>query len=182
MRLRFIPFLILILSSICLLFPVADLRINLSPSVPWVMVRIQPLPKATETLRGKLVLACPLNDTIQQTAKTRGYIHWGWHCAGYFTPLLKYVVAVPGDIVTPTEQGIVINGQLLVNSNPLNHDSAQHLLPFPPIGGVVPPDRVWLLSTDHKGSWDSRYWGAIPLEQLQGLAMPMLTHWRYTAE
>jgi conjugative transfer signal peptidase TraF len=61
----------------------------------------------------------------------------------------------------------------------LPHDSAGRSLPVPPASmeGVIPPGFVYMQSTDVANSYDSRYYGLVPVSRVIGKAYPLLT-WR----
>lgn len=69
-------------------------------------------------------------------------------------PLLKRLAGLPGDSVDPSAFPI-----RPVDSHGRSMSPA--LLP-----GVVPPGMALVLA-DHEGSFDSRYFGLVPLESLQ---------------
>jgi type IV secretory pathway protease TraF len=40
---------------------------------------------------------------------------------------------------------------------------------------VVQPGHVWLAGSGHDRSWDSRYFGPVPVAGVRGVARPILT-------
>lgn len=70
---------------------------------------------------------------------------------------LKQVLALPGDWVDVSPDGIRVNGQEIANSARLAVDGAGRPLPPLPVSGVVPTDQIWLLSGHALESFDSRY-------------------------
>jgi conjugative transfer signal peptidase TraF len=88
--------------------------------------------------------------------------------------MIKPVAAIPGDLVTVTARGIAVNGEPVADSGPLEKDSAGRAL-RPIAAGVysVPAGAVWLLSGHDPRSFDSRYFGAVPAANIQGLARPV---------
>ena len=111
--------------------------------------------------RGSWVAVC-LPDRIAQLGRRRGYLEAG-RC-GNASEVLKHVVALPGDVVRVTDRGLSINGVALPGSARLDRDSAGRLVPsIPPGVYPVAPGMVWLVSTYNPKSWDSRYYGPVPL-------------------
>lgn len=146
----------------------AGFRINHTPSLPVGIWRIELL--HGEPRRGQIVSVCPPDTNVMRAARDRGYVSWG-RCPGGYEPMLKPVVATPGDAVTVTAQGVTVNGVPVANSVRLALDSRSHRLPALPEGAYhVEPGQVWLLSSHHPRSFDSRYFGPVPVENILGLA------------
>lgn len=83
-------------------------------------------------------------------------------CAEGLAPLLKPVVARAGDQVVVTARGLAVNGHELLHTAIPEHDSRGRPLPAVPPGTYpVRSGTVWVLSTYHPRSLDSRYYGAI---------------------
>ncbi|WP_436883138.1 conjugative transfer signal peptidase TraF [Enterobacter asburiae] len=150
---------------------VAGLRVNISNSYPPGLYRLTT--DATPFHTGSLVLFCPPDGPAMQLALSRDYIKPGT-CRGGFSPVIKKIMAVTGD-------HIALNGIIRINSKSmpgytvLKTDS--HHRPLPQRDDlIVPPNSVFLLS-DHRpaDSFDSRYYGAVPVSQIQGHIHPILT-------
>jgi conjugative transfer signal peptidase TraF len=123
--------------------------------------------------RGEVVSVCPPDTPAIREAAGRGYIPAG-ACPGGREPLIKPVAAIPGDLVTVTAHGIAVNGKPVGNSGPLEEDSAgRPLRPIPAGVYRVPAGAVWLLSGHDPRSFDSRYFGAVPATNIQGIARPI---------
>ena len=91
-------------------------------------------------------------------------------------PLVKPIAAVPGDAVVFDQNGVVVNGQPIPNSAPLADDpSGLMLRAVPPGSYVVMQDSVWVVSGHDPRSYDSRYWGPLPVNAITGRAVPVLT-------
>jgi conjugative transfer signal peptidase TraF len=149
----------------------AGLRINETPSLPMGLWLIEARPQVIE--RGQIVSFCPPDLTLFRMGRDRGYLSRG-RCPGDFEPMLKPVVAVEGDEVEVTDDGVVVNGRLIANTAPHGRDSAGRPMPFPPIGlRVVGPGEVWFASSYAASSFDSRYFGAVLAAQIEGLARPL---------
>jgi conjugative transfer signal peptidase TraF len=143
------------------------LRLNLTPSYPLGIWRIQPTDR--EAVIGDLVFICPPDTPAFVLGVERGYLPTG-SCPSGTAPLIKTVVAVGGQIVE-IEDTIVIDGIELPNSSVRSTDAdGRPLSPF--VGGQVPPGSVFLHS-DFGGSYDSRYFGPLPTDGILGLAAPV---------
>jgi conjugative transfer signal peptidase TraF len=139
-------------------------RINMTPSYPLGLWRIQPLTRGVRV--GDRVFICPPDIDVFRMAKARSYIRFGL-CPGGFGPLIKTVVATAGQRVG-THGVVTIDDRPLAHSHIANLDSQRRPLSrF--TGGVVPQNFVFLHS-DFAGSYDSRYFGPIPLSGVLGLA------------
>lgn len=144
-------------------------RLNLTPSEPLGLWRIEPLRRSAAV--GDLVFICPPPTAAFLEARDRGYLRHGL-CDGGFAPLIKTVMALPGQRVDIAEN-IAVDGRLIPSSGVrLTDGEGRAVLPF--ASGVVPPDHLFLHSS-FASSYDSRYFGPIPASGLLGLARPVLT-------
>jgi conjugative transfer signal peptidase TraF len=97
-------------------------------------------------------------------------------CPDHGWPLMKVVVAREGDIVNCAAEGIRVNGKLLSNTRPLLQDShGRPLRPWPYGRYIVQPGEVWVASTFNGASFDSRYFGPIPVSTIRLWLKPLLT-------
>jgi conjugative transfer signal peptidase TraF len=149
----------------------SGLRLNLTGSQPVGLYLVSRTPVG----RGALVLVC-LPPSIAAFAKQRGYIAQGGACPGGLVPVGKTVCAVPGDTVTITTAGLLVNGELLPNSRPLTADHRGQPLPQLAFGAVlVRAKEVWVWSSYSPFSFDSRYFGPVPLDQVRANVRPLWT-------
>lgn len=96
-------------------------------------------------------------------------------CPDGFSPLIKPVVAWPGDLVSVSANGIRVNGRPLPNSAPIERDSkGQQLRPFAHGEYRVGPNELWVVSSFSTRSFDSRYFGPIPLRSVHSWLRPLL--------
>ena len=96
-------------------------------------------------------------------------------CPDGFSPLIKPVVAWPGDLVSVSANGIRVNGRPLPNSAPIERDSkGQQLRPFAHGEYRVRPNELWVVSSFSPRSFDSRYFGPIPLRSVHSWLRPLL--------
>jgi conjugative transfer signal peptidase TraF len=124
--------------------------------------------------RGDLVAAC-LPIAIAQQGLARGYLRTG-ACPGGAEAVGKIAGALPGDLVEIERGFVTVNGVGYTNSAVAMHDSAGRPLPHVTLGKhVVSPNEVWLFGFNDRRSWDSRYFGPIPLTRVRGKLAPVLT-------
>src|ERR1019366_5726927 len=84
-----------------------------------------------------------------------------------------------GDVVEVDSRGVSVNGGLLLRSAPLEQDAAGRPLTAVPAGVYsVPPGYVWMISSYSPRSFDSRYFGPLPVAQLRGRVQPLWL-WRH---
>lgn len=145
------------------------MRVNLTPSYPLGLWRIEPL--AHDPAVGDRIFICPPASPAFQQARERGYMGHGL-CPGWFSPLIKTVVAVAGQHIVVTGD-ITIDGMRLAHSSVRPADGQGRAL-TPATGGVVPDGQLFLFS-EFVGSYDSRYFGPVPADAVLGLANPLLT-------
>jgi conjugative transfer signal peptidase TraF len=129
---------------------------------------------ATRFRRGDLVAAC-LPIAIAQEGLARGYLRTG-ACPGGAEPVGKIACALPGDSVEIEPRFVAVNGVRFANSAMATHDSAGRSLPHMAWGKhIVAPNDVWLFGFNDRRSWDSRYFGPVPLAHVRGQLAPVLT-------
>lgn len=145
-------------------------RINLSPSEPIGLWRIEPLQGPVAV--GDLIFICPPVNEVIREARSRGYLRSGL-CPSSSAPLIKTVIAAEGQQVDIGGH-IRIDGRWIERSTVARLDGKGRLL-HAFSGGVVPAGHVFLHSR-FVGSYDSRYFGPIPLSGLLGRARAVLTY------
>lgn len=145
-------------------------RINLTPSEPLGLWRIVPLYRPVAV--NDLVFICPPETAEMLEARVRGYLRSG-SCPGGIAPLIKTVIAIAGQHVE-IGASVSVGGRGVSSSNLAQRDGkGRPLAPFS--SGVVPPGSVFLHSA-FPGSYDSRYFGPVPISGILGLAQKVLTH------
>ena len=143
------------------------LRINTSPSLPMGLYI------TTADASANLVEFCPV-EPFATLSRVRGYRAPG-ACGDGAGPLLKPIVAKAGDVVEVSALGISVNGILLHNTAPLSADTkGRHLDAWPSGHYVVFPGTIWVASSYHPGSFDSRYFGPIPEDLVRNCVRPLL--------
>lgn len=150
---------------------IAGFRINTSSSMPVGLWRVAPLDQAPE--RGDVVTFCLPDVPETRQATQRGYVPAG-SCPGHLEPLIKPVAAIAGDLVLVAPTGISVNGIDVDRTAQLDRDTAGRTLqPFPAGAHEVQPGQVWLLAGYARNSFDSRYFGPVPVDSVQSVAHPM---------
>ncbi|ADP72018.1 conjugative transfer signal peptidase TraF [Rhodomicrobium vannielii ATCC 17100] len=142
-------------------------RFNETPSVPVGVWRVRPVNGPLE--RGQIVSVCPPPTGVFLEAKARGYLSEG-SCPGGLEPMLKPIAALEGDVVEQTSEGLRLNGRLLPHSLASSADSEGR--PLPKLCArslVISKGEVFLVSR-HERSFDSRYFGPLPLSAVKGVA------------
>lgn len=152
-------------------FAVCDwggVRLNSTGSLPIGLYRISTAADAN------LVEFCP-PEPFSRLSVVRQYRNPG-NCPDGENPLLKPVVAKPGDIVVYSGSGVRVNGILLRNTAPRPQDSKGRPLPHYPFGTYrVAPGTLWVASSYHPLSFDSRYFGPISTAIIRDRLKPLFT-------
>ena len=108
-------------------------------------------------------------------ARRRGYLTRG-DCPGGVAPVGKIVLAAGGDTVNFGPQGVVIGGQRVDRTRPLDRDSrGRRLVPARFGSYVLRTGEAWLWSPYAAGSFDSRYFGPVGRRELVSTIQPVLT-------
>jgi len=116
--------------------------------------------------------------------------------------LVKRAIGIPGDHIR------LVNKQLILNGHAVNEPYVQHIFPYidqyrdnfpaaPPEPGVmqsaidmltnnvvsgeliVPPGCVFAMGDNRDDSLDSRYWGFVPRQNIEGT--PLIIYWSFEA-
>ncbi len=150
---------------------VTGLRFNLSASLPpgfYIVSR-------GDVARGSIVLAC-LPVSVAGFARARGYVPRGV-CPGGTAPLGKLVLALSGDTVTVSAEGLSVNGALVPDSRARARDGRGRSLGRAPFGEhLVRSSQIWLIS-HHPLGYDSRYFGPLTVSSVRAVVRPLWT-WR----
>jgi conjugative transfer signal peptidase TraF len=97
-------------------------------------------------------------------------------CPDGYAALLKPVVAWSGDSVTTSPAGVAVNGTPVSNSAPLTRDSlGRDLHPYPYGSYQLLPGQIWVVSSYSAKSFDSRYFGPMPLKTVREWVRPLIT-------
>lgn len=127
-----------------------------------------------ELRRGELVAAC-LPIAAAQEGLARGYLRAG-ACPGDAEPVDKTIGAVPGDVVDIEPRWVAVDGRRFEYSATAAHDSAGRPLAHVAWGKhIVATNEVWLFGFNDRRSWDSRYFGPIPVANVRGEIKAVVT-------
>ncbi len=149
-----------------------NLAYNTSLSAPVGIYRYQPLVFGERPPLGSLVVAC-LPATLAALGRDRGYIHAGG-CPDGNEPVLKTLLARGGE-VRVSDAELLVDGKSIAGFRRVALDRSGRLIPTIPAGVYeLKPDQVWLHSSRHPMSWDSRYYGPIPSNSVRAIARPLL--------
>jgi len=127
-----------------------------------------------EIRRGELVAAC-LPIAAAKLGLARGYLGAG-DCPGNAEPVDKLVGALPGDLLDIERGWVSVNGVRFPDSATASRDSAGRPLAHVAFGRRrVAAGEVWLFGFNDRRSWDSRYFGPVPLAAIRGELRPVVT-------
>jgi conjugative transfer signal peptidase TraF len=161
-----------LLVATSLLMPVAATRIQINPSATSAPRGIY-LVMGAEHRCGARVRVC-LPQGLARLGRGRGYLDPG-SCPGGVRPVGKRIVALPGDRVVVSHGELFVNGRRIGRVRRLPRDSAGRFIPAVPEGSYeVAPGTAWLVSAFHPRSWDSRYYGAVPLAEEAPVLVPLI--------
>jgi conjugative transfer signal peptidase TraF len=152
-------------------------KLNLTASMP---VGVYILHRSTALQRGTIVIACPPADA-QRVGVRNGYlapargILPASRCDAGSAPLLKYAIALAGDVVELSDRGLEVDGQVVDAHKIARVDRNGRALSSMPDGTYhLDAGDVWLYSPAEY-SWDSRYFGPAKLRDVLGTAVPLWT-------
>ena len=152
----------------------AGYRLNTTPSLPMGLWR-QTSSAPARLARGQVVTFCPPATASFELGRHRGYIAPGG-CPSGLELMMKPIAALPRDTVTVSTAGIAVDGTPIANSRPLSRDGEGRPLRAMAAGTyTVPAGEMWLVSSFNPRSYDSRYFGAVPIAAVRAQAHPILT-------
>ena len=134
------------------------IRINWTPSVPTGLY--------IRDASGPFVEFCPV-EPYAALSKSRDYRPSFGTCPDGRQPLLKRLVAKPGDRVTLSADGMRVNGYLIPSSAPRASDSRGRPLPAYLFGSYTVGSGASWVTGDHPQSFDSRYFGPVPASAIR---------------
>jgi conjugative transfer signal peptidase TraF len=150
-----------------------DLGVNVTDSMPVGIYHLVPADRAP--VKGDIVKLCP-PIAVASIANQRDYLPHG-PCPGNTVPLLKIVAATAGDVVDVSRDRVVVDGYALPGSAQQVRDAAGRALHDYPAGRHRLPGGVIWLWTPNPRSWDSRYYGPVPVANVSGFAQLLLAFW-----
>ena len=135
---------------------------NASESVPTGLYQVQP---ARHLIVTTLVVAYP-PEPLATLLEGGGYLPRD-------VPLIKRILALPGQTVCRTGPTIAVDGIEMGVAREYDHRG--RMLPVWQGCRVVAGDQVFLMNWDEPASLDGRYFGPIPLHAIVGRAVPLWT-------
>ncbi|MBX3326716.1 MAG: conjugative transfer signal peptidase TraF [Nitrospira sp.] len=149
----------------------SGLRLNTTRSIPLGLYRMSTDP----IVNGAYVLWCPPERSEFDLAKERGYIGSGF-CPGGYGNMMKKVLATHNDVVSVTDEGVLINGTFVPASQPFEEDSMGRPLPrFRMTDHELAASELMLMSDTNSRSFDARYFGPVHRMHIQSLIHPVWT-------
>lgn len=135
---------------------------NASASAPIGLYLVLP---GQRVMRGDMVLA-QTPETVRSLAIRRGYLSAG-------VPLVKQVAALGGDEVCGFWHFVSINGELV--GPRLEEDQQGRPLPAWNECRTLRAEELFLLMPEVPNSFDGRYFGPVPVENIIGRLVPLWT-------
>ena len=143
-----------------LFHPAPKLLWNASASVPIGLYAVR---RALPLYVGELVVVSP-PEPLAQFFAARRYLPLG-------VPLVKHVLALPGQTVCRTGRAITVDG--ITVGEALEHDRFGRALPEWRGCRALASGEVFLMNTAPPDSLDGRYFGPLPLTTIVGRADPI---------
>jgi conjugative transfer signal peptidase TraF len=142
-------------------------KVNVTPSYPVGLWRVFPnkIPKVGDYALVEL----PKINPLFTLALARGFI---FPTPDGAAPLIKKLAGIQGDRVV-VKDGVWFNGVHWPNSDILPQDSAGRSLSHA-ADETIPEGFCWVMSDYNRRSFDSRYFGSIPVSAIKGVARPIL--------
>lgn len=176
-KLKILGWMMIALFSLSFTAYINGYRFNTSTSFPPGIYVIDKSKDGYEYQIRDLILFCPPDNNSVKTALARGYISQGW-CKSQTIPMIKRIAAIDGDEVILGDT-ISINNDELTNTTIKHQDALKRsLIPFTLNGKsqfIVPYQQVFVYS-DYapNNSFDSRYFGPVPINNIHGTIKPVL--------
>ncbi len=162
---------VLVVIMLFALMGIFHMRFNFTPSMPIGFYYQVAHPGILQ--RGQTVEVC-LPEIIGEQGLERGYLNEG-SCEGGFEPVIKELIATPGDKIQITQEGIWVN-QIFYYAPFIKFDMHGYAMSSYPIKFIKSTNQYWLYgANDPEYSWDSRFYGGVDRENIQGVIRPFLT-------
>lgn len=154
-----------IMLVVCVLTAYAfGFRYNWTASMPLGVYHMTDVQEPVK--RWRIVAACA-PPAAQSLALARGYLMSSLGpCEDGVEGLLKFIVAIPGDLVVVRSNGILVDGRVLPNSAPATVDSQGRPMPLLPRNRFrLGAGEFWLYAPK-PNAFDSRYFGPVHRDEL----------------
>jgi conjugative transfer signal peptidase TraF len=164
--------LLITLAAVAVVFLVLQLvgiRLNASVSSPVGLYIQDP--------NGPYIGFCPTDHYLSASRHYRRAAFAGASngCPDGAEQLLKPVAAREGDTVVLDSAGVIVNGRRIPRSAALDDDSEGRPMTRWPVGTyAVAPDQIWVISSYNAKSYDSRYFGPVPVASVRARYRPLL--------
>lgn len=135
---------------------------NASGSVPLGLYAVRSASPAYDDELVVVMPPAPLADFLAR----RGYLPKG-------VPLLKHILALPGQIVCRNDRTITVDGEAMGIA--LAHDRRGRPLPVWQGCQTLGTGEVFLMNRQSEDSFDGRYFGPLPAASITGRADPLWT-------
>ena len=129
--------------------------------------------KSSSYKQGDLVSFCAVPSKMIERMTKQGYTQKNSLCPNQTPQLLKKILGLEGDRVE-IKKAVFINNQKIKNSKIFIKDSNGNLLTIQPSQSIK-RGYFWAMSDYNERSFDSRYFGQVPLKNIVGIATPILT-------
>lgn len=162
-----------VIGGVVLAFRHSGLRFQHTGSLPRGIYRDVAGPSA-RLERGATAVWC-LPQATARWARERGYLNRG-DCSGHAEPLGKVVLAIAGDTVDLSADGVRLNAAAVRRTALPTRDLHGRPTPHAPFGRyVLASGEVWLWSPYTTRSFDSRVFGPVPVSALVAVVRPVWT-------
>jgi len=162
---------VLVVITLLVLMDIFHMRFNFTPSMPIGFYYQVANPEKLQ--RGQTVEVC-LPKVIGEEGLQRGYLNKGY-CEGGFEPVIKELIAIPGDTVQIPQEGILVN-QIFYYAPFIKFDMHGNAMSSYPVKQIKNTNQYWLYgANDPEYSWDSRFYGGVDRANIQGAIWPFIT-------
>lgn len=141
-------------------------RLNASSSAPvgiWKISEVTP----GELAVGEYVLICPPEHDVLRSLLRQGRM-WKGSCESGTVPFIKEVAAHSTGTFSVSDQGVLIDGELIPQTQPYPWEN---LVPAEP--STIGAGEFVAIQTMHVGSIDSRYFGPLQVSNVIGVVEPV---------
>jgi conjugative transfer signal peptidase TraF len=143
---------------------------NTTSSFPLGFYKIS---KSNQYKKGDLVSFCAVPSKIIDRMIKQGYTQKNSLCPNQTPQLLKKILGLEDDNITMNSV-VLLNNQPIKNSRVFTKDRKGNLLSIQP-SQTIEKGNFWAMSDYNEKSFDSRYFGQVPLKNIIGRATPIMT-------